>query len=221
VWGDGMNLGNEVGYAGNRPLVVGDPLGLLTILLVIGDDSNAVNFAIRNFEHAMDSYTDQDGVLIIRVTRGSSGDIEVSQEFVRPDGGLRARVAAANPGARLGSMALHHPVRFFVCGHGNRDGTFPDPEAARAGLQRAKFFLDIAGRVYGKVPDSAQLFSCYAGRVPDGADGARSLVNIVREVLPGIPTKADRGTPIQREWWNGRRPAPIDHIVEWSDPVTQ
>jgi hypothetical protein len=28
VWGDGMNLGNEVGYAGNRPLVVGDPLGL-------------------------------------------------------------------------------------------------------------------------------------------------------------------------------------------------
>jgi RHS repeat-associated protein len=28
VWGDGLNLGNEVGYAGNRPLVVGDPLGL-------------------------------------------------------------------------------------------------------------------------------------------------------------------------------------------------
>jgi RHS repeat-associated protein len=33
VWGDGMNGGNEVGYAGNRPLILGDPSGLQTILL--------------------------------------------------------------------------------------------------------------------------------------------------------------------------------------------
>ena len=223
AWRDILNSGNEFAYAANRPGICADPTGLLTIILIIGDDSNAApgNNALEAFEHQLaDPYADPDGVLVIHVKRDESGGLKASSEWVRPNDAHRRnayrKASGHNDAEAAPRSVLLDPLRVFVCGHGNRDGSFPDMDAARRGLSVLKLWLGLAKALYGgKDPDDINIFSCYQGKFPTrkGRFG-QSLAYLVADELEA-PVNADLGSPTFRHNWG----VAIDDRIVWSVPI--
>jgi RHS repeat-associated protein len=104
VWGDGMNLGNEVGYAGNRPLVLGDPLGSYTVFIIArGEDenwmqSNAIHEIRGDPEGGMIVMVDPSGATtVIEVPAASfPAPASVDNRFLRPAAGSVRLVLTAH-----------------------------------------------------------------------------------------------------------------------------
>jgi RHS repeat-associated protein len=92
VWGDGGNMGNEYAYAWNRPLVVGDPLGLFTIVVVIllpeTGENETDNKAVNKFNRELakiHAQKDPDGGRLVEVSPDGKGGYGVTNdEAVKP-----------------------------------------------------------------------------------------------------------------------------------------
>ena len=221
VWADDVNFGNETSFVGCRPATGNDPLGLLTIVVIIGGDPEG-SFWLRNFDFSLDSYTDPDGVIVISAQRDKDGNIKVGVEHIRPNPRHRQNAQkkqAEKPGQGAGGRQslLTDDFRVIVCGHGKADGTFPDPDLAAAGVSRAKDWIKAINSIpgFGASP-RITIASCWQGKVPDNPNKAKGNLAVIAANAFAIDVTADKG---QTHDHGQPQNPPIDKRMVIAEPV--